>query len=136
MYKLWRRLSITSLSVLFYLGFAGKVFAQEVQDPATFRDLNFLFRNILQSVIVIGGFAAFVMLLFGGFRYLTAQGDPKSISAARGMITWAIVGLAFLILSWLIIRFIADFTGLPLTQFCLPGQFSTEPFSIDPCPGP
>src|SRR3990167_8790533 len=120
--KVWRRLYVTGLGLLFYIGAASEVFAEEVQDPATFRDLNFLFRNILQSVIVIGGFAAFVMLIFGGFRYLTAQGDPKSISAARGMITWAIVGLAFLILSWLIIRFIADFTGLPLTQFCLPGQ--------------
>jgi len=123
MNKVWRRLYVTGLGFLFYIGDVSGVYAQEVQDPATFRDLNFLFRNILQSVIVIGGFAAFVMLLFGGFRYLTAQGDPKSISAARGMITWAIVGLAFIILSWLIIRFIADFTGLPLTQFCLPGQF-------------
>ena len=120
--KVWRRLYVTRLGLLFYIGAASEVFAEEVKDPATFRDLNFLFRNILQSVIVIGGFAAFVMLIFGGFRYLTAQGDPKSISAARGMITWAIVGLAFLVLSWLIIRFIADFTGLPLTQFCLPGQ--------------
>jgi len=131
--KVWRRLYVTGLGLLFYIGAASEVFAEEVQDPATFRDLNFLFRNILQSVIVIGGFAAFVMLIFGGFRYLTAQGDPKSISAARGMITWAIVGLAFLVLSWLIIRFIADFTGLPLTQFCLPGEIVPDPRGVDTC---
>lgn len=130
--KTLSRFYIIGTSILFYLAIVSPAFAQ-IQDPATFRDLNTLFKNVLGAVITIGGFSAFVMLVFGGFRYLTAQGDPKSVSAARGTITWAIVGLAFIILSWLILKFTADFTGLPLTKFCIPGEVVNDSGHVDKC---
>lgn len=70
-----------------------------------------VFNNILSLVAIGGGFLAFLALIAGGFRYLTAQGDPKAMTAARGTITWAVVGLALIIISWLILQFIAQFTG-------------------------
>jgi hypothetical protein len=88
--------------------------------PPTIQHLTDLFANVIAVVVTLAGFAAFLMLIAGGFRYLTAQGDPKAAGSARGMLTWAIVGLAFVIFAWLILSFIADFTGLPLTTFCLP----------------
>jgi hypothetical protein len=78
-----------------------------------------IFRNVVSILGVVGGFLAFIALIIGGFRYLTARGDPKAIASAQGIITYAIIGVAFIIISWLILQFIAQFTGLPLTTFCI-----------------
>lgn len=85
--------------------------------PATLKDLEKVFANIISIVAVIGGFLAFAALIAGGFRYITARGDPKALTAAQGMITWAILGLAMIIISWLILKFIEVFTGVPVTFF-------------------
>lgn len=93
-----------------------------VQDKNGFAKLSsipILFENILGVVTILGGFAALMMLIFGGFRYIVAQGDPKAVQAARGTLTWAVVGLVMIIVSWLILVFLSDFLGLPLTKFCL-----------------
>ncbi len=85
--------------------------------PATLKDLEKVFGNIISIVAIIGGFLAFAALIAGGFRYITARGDPKALAAAQGMITWAILGLAMIIISWLILKFIEVFTGVPVTFF-------------------
>ena len=77
-----------------------------------------LFANILAVVTVVAAFAAFAMLIFGGFRFIIAQGDPKAVQAARGTLTWAVVGLVMIVVSWLILVFISQFFGINLTQFC------------------
>ena len=86
-----------------------------------------LFANILSVVVILAGFAAFAMLVFGGFRFIIAQGDPKAVQAARGTITWAVVGLVMIIVSWLVLLFISQFTGLNLTQFCFGVKSNGDP---------
>jgi uncharacterized membrane protein len=118
---------LRNLSLLFTITLATPitVFAQArevVEDPSGFAKLSsipILFENILGAITVLGGFAALMMLIFGGFRYIVAQGDPKAVQAARGTLTWAIVGLVMIIVAWLILAFLADFLNLPLTKFCL-----------------
>jgi uncharacterized membrane protein YbhN (UPF0104 family) len=87
-----------------------------------------LFANALTAIISLAGIASFIILIAGGFRYMVARGDPKALDAARGTITWAVVGLAFVILSWLILVFIAEFTNLPITFFCIPGTDVVCPY--------
>jgi len=89
--------------------------------PATFKALEVIFGNILSVAFALAGFATFVMLIIGGFRYLTSTGDPKATAQARGTLTWAIVGLLFLIGAWFILRLISQFTGIgALLQFEIP----------------
>ncbi len=111
--------------IFFNLISTTTVFAQArevVEDKNGFAKLSsipILFENILGAVTVLGGFAALIMIIFGGFRYIVAQGDPKAVMAARGTLTWAVVGLVMIIVAWLILAFLADFLGLPgLTKFC------------------
>ena len=87
-------------------------------DPAQVSDLNNIVGNVISILAPIGGFLALIFLIVGGFRYITAQGDPKASASARSTITWAILGLVFLILAWLILQFISGFTGIPdILQF-------------------
>lgn len=83
-----------------------------VQDPATFQDFEGIFANILRIAIRLAGLAVFVMLLIGGFKFLTSGGNPEAKAKASQTITWAIIGFVVLILAWFILRFIAEFTGL------------------------
>lgn len=77
-----------------------------------------LIANILAVLTFVAAISAFIMLIFGGFRFIIAQGDPKAVQAARGTLTWAVVGLVMIIISWLILVFISQFFGLNLTSFC------------------
>jgi hypothetical protein len=81
-------------------------------DVASFSCLVPLFRNIVSAVIALGGVALFVMLLVGGFNFLFSGGDQKKLEAARGTITQAIMGLVIMSVAYLVINFIATFTGV------------------------
>lgn len=110
-------------SFLLFLLFSSPVFAEKVElekeGYAGITELEVVFGNVVSVVTIAGGFASFIAVIIGGFKYIIAQGDPKAIAAARGTITWAIFGLAFIIFSWLILLFIEQFTGINVTKFCI-----------------
>lgn len=76
-----------------------------------------LYVNVITVFLEIGGIILFIMLLVGGFQYLTSGGDPKGTETARKTITYAIGGFVLLVLSFLIIKLIEVFTGAPVTTF-------------------
>ncbi|KKQ85605.1 MAG: hypothetical protein UT08_C0005G0056 [Candidatus Woesebacteria bacterium GW2011_GWB1_38_8] len=78
---------------------------------ATLQGLEGLFQNVLASALSIAGIALFIMLLWGGYQFMTAGGDPKKVSSAWSTLTYAIAGLILVVLSYLIIAFISSFTG-------------------------
>jgi len=86
---------------------------------AKLADLGVMFGNILAATSALASFAALIMLIWGGFKYITSQGDPKAVDAARGTLTWAVMGLVMLIVSWLVLVFIEQFTGVNVTKFCV-----------------
>jgi len=89
-------------------------------DVATIQGFECLFQNILQVIIPIAGIAFFAMFLVGGFKYLSSGGDPKKASAASHTITMSFIGIIGVILSWLILLFIQNFTGVKVTEFSIP----------------
>lgn len=91
-----------------------------MQDPATIKDFEEIVQNILNIAIRLAGVLLFIMLIIGGFKYLTAGGDPKKAEAARNTLTYAIAGLVLVILAWFILLFIEKFTGVKVTQFNIP----------------
>lgn len=87
----------------------------------TFQCLEGIFANILGIAVRLAGLAVFVMLLVGGFKYLTSGGDPEAKKKASDTLTWAIVGFVVLLLGWFILRFISEFTGVEeILKFELP----------------
>jgi FtsH-binding integral membrane protein len=80
--------------------------------PATLASLNILFANVLGAAIATTGIAFFIMVLIGGFKYLTSGGNSQSLESARNTLTWAILGLVITALAYLILRLIENFTGV------------------------
>lgn len=79
--------------------------------PAKLSDLEDVFGNVVGSLLALGGVILFIMLLSGGFKYLTSSGDPKAVEGAKKTLTTAIGGLVMLIGSYIILKIIGDFTG-------------------------
>ena len=92
-----------------------------VSDPATLQDFECIMKNALAVIIPFAGMAAFVVLIIGGFQYLTSGGDPKQTQKAQSMITGAVIGIIVTLGVYLIFRLLGVITGLDLLQFEIPG---------------
>lgn len=58
----------------------------------------------------------FAYVVFGGWKFLTSQGDKKAIEEARATIIWAIIGMIVIALSFLIINVIGTFFNVNLLK--------------------
>ena len=72
---------------------------QKIQDIVT------LVVNIF-SVIV--GIVAVIMIIWGGFKYITSGGDSSNVSSAKNTIIYAIIGLVVVALAQFIVQFVLD----------------------------
>jgi len=92
-----------------------------MHNPAQIQDFEIIVKTILNLAVQFAGIAVFILLLVGGFKYLTSGGNPEAKKAASGTITYAIIGLALLLGSWLILLLIKEITGVDVTRFVIPG---------------
>ncbi len=68
--------------------------------------------NVLAVAISGIGFAGFVMMIVGSFQYLLSGGNSKGVEGGKNTLTYAIIGLIVSLSSWIILDFIARFTGV------------------------
>ena len=66
--------------------------------------------KIINVVLGVLGVVAVAVVIYGGFLFLTAQGDPGKIKKGKDSITWGIIGLIIALLSWSIINFVLSST--------------------------
>ncbi len=87
--------------------------------PAQLSQLEDIFGNVVTSLLALGGIVLFLMLLSGGFKYLTSGGDPKATEGAQKTLTYAIGGFVLLAGSYMILNIIKTFTGADVTNFVI-----------------
>lgn len=80
--------------------------------PAELSGLEDVFGNVVGVAIGIAGVALFIMLVIAGYKYISAGSDAKSAEGAKNTLTYAIYGIVLLALAYLIMRLIANFTGV------------------------
>ena len=91
--------------------------------PPTIGNLETVFSSVISLALTGAGLAAFVMLLVGGFQFLTAGGDKEATQKAQKTLTFAIIGLVVSLSAWILLNFLGNFLGLDFSVFniCLPG---------------
>lgn len=87
--------------------------------PAGLDQLEATFKSIVSVVVGIGFIALLAMLVWAGFKYLTSGGEPKIIQQAHQTVTWALLGMVFMIIAWIVLQLIKAFTGVDVTVFDL-----------------
>ena len=86
-------------------------------EPAKISDLQTVFERVVGAALGFAGTVLFILLLSGGFKYITSGGDPKAVESAQKTLTYAIGGLILILLSYLILVLIKTITGVDVTQF-------------------
>lgn len=74
--------------------------------------------NVVEILIQAVGYVAVGFIIYGGFRYVTSQGESSAISEAKTTITRAIVGLVISIVSVLILNVTVGIFGLRISGNC------------------
>ena len=85
--------------------------------PAQISDLQKVFASLVSAILSFAGIVLFILLVVGGFKFITSGGDPKAVEGAKKTISYAILGLVLLLVSYLILVLIREITGAPVTQF-------------------
>lgn len=73
-------------------------------------DLKTTVINIISWVLGILALVAVVMIIIGGFQWLTAAGNEEKIEKAKKVISAAVIGLIIVLLAWAIVIFVAGTT--------------------------
>lgn len=98
------------------LAVPAAVFAQNIvpTELTGNTDILQIVRAIIRFILLIAFVLAFIFLLIGGLRWITAGGDEKSVAGARGMITAALIGLVIVLLAFAIIKLVETFFGVTI----------------------
>lgn len=86
--------------------------------PAGILQLKEMVQRFINLSVEVSFVILTIMLIVGGIKYLTSGGDSKAIGSAGGTITWALLGILFMALAWIILLILKGFTGVDLTNFC------------------
>ncbi len=93
---------------------ASAIVLQSVPGQATFAfgtgDLTIggILRAIVTLALEIAGVIAIAFVVYGGYLYMTAGGNEDRTEQGKRVLTNAIIGLAIIILSWVILVVIVN----------------------------
>lgn len=83
---------------------SGCLFGNEPGCEGT--DQTPIFRTITNVLLFIIGAISVIMLIIGGIRYTTSNGDQQAVQNAKNTILYAVVGLVIAILAFAAINFV------------------------------
>ena len=68
--------------------------------------LEGLIRTIINVFSAIVGSVSVIMIIIGGFRYITSGGDSNNVGGAKNTILYALVGLVIVAFAQVIVQFV------------------------------
>lgn len=68
-------------------------------------------KTVINILLYIIGIVAVIMIIIGGIRYTTSNGDSSSIKSAKDTILYAVIGLVVAIMAWAIVNFVVTSFG-------------------------
>ncbi|MEK7620839.1 MAG: pilin [Patescibacteria group bacterium] len=71
-------------------------------------DIMGIFRTVANVLLFLVGAVAVVILIVGGFRYVTSNGDANSVTAAKNTIMYAIIGIVVAFLAYAAVSFVTQ----------------------------
>jgi hypothetical protein len=78
-------------------------------------DIGGIFAGIANALIFLIGAIAVIMIIIGGLRYVTANGDSKATASAKDTILYSVIGLIVAIAAFAIVNFVVVNIGKPKT---------------------
>ena|SRR5664279_765538 len=71
-------------------------------------DIGKIVTLIVNLMSIIVGVVAVIMIIFGGLKFITSNGEANNISAAKNTIVYALVGLVIVAMAQFIVKFVLE----------------------------
>jgi len=75
-------------------------------DTETTGRINNIIHLVINLFSLIVGAVSIIMIIYGGFKYITSGGNDSSVSGAKNTIVYALIGLVIVALAQVIVRFV------------------------------
>ncbi len=69
------------------------------------------FATIANTLTYLVGAVSVIMIIVGGLRYVTSNGDQKNVTAAKDTILYAVIGVVVAIVAFAVVQFVATHIG-------------------------
>lgn len=73
--------------------------------------IPYFLRNIINAGFVLAAVVAVVLIIISGIRLLLSGGEEAKVASAKRSLTYTIIGLVIILLSFVIINLITRLTG-------------------------
>lgn len=70
-----------------------------------------IFERIANALIILIGAVSVVMVIVGGFRYVTSQGDSSATESAKNTILYSLIGVVVAFFSYAAVQFVITQLG-------------------------
>lgn len=84
------------------VGNANKTISLE--NPLQTTDVNTLLGTVIKAALGIIGSLTLLMLIWGGFQWLTSAGNPEKVKSGTQTMVWAIIGVILVFSSYIILN--------------------------------
>ncbi len=75
-------------------------------------NLGDVINKVVPFIMSIAGIVLFLVLVWGGYDFMSSQGDAGKVKSARAKITAGFIGFVLLILSYFLTRLISYIFGI------------------------
>lgn len=71
-------------------------------------DLSTILTTVTNILLFLMGAVSVIMIIIGGFRYVTSQGDQTQMQSAKNTILYAVIGVVVSIAAYAIVSFVVS----------------------------
>jgi len=75
-------------------------------DSSSNTSINNVIHTVINLFSLIVGAVSIIMIIYGGFKYVTSGGNDSSVGSAKNTIVYALIGLVIVALAQVIVRFV------------------------------
>lgn len=68
--------------------------------------LGGVLKDVINVMLYLAGAIAVIVVVVGGIRYITSDGDPGAATKAKSTIIYALIGLVIAVMSYSIVNFV------------------------------
>lgn len=98
-----------TISIMAFL--SHKAMAYDLPNPLGINTVPELSSRVINGILGSVGAIALLYLVWGGITWMTSQGNSERVKKGKDTIVWAILGLALIFSSYVIVEFVLEVLG-------------------------
>lgn len=71
-------------------------------NPLGETDIRVIIGTLIKSALSLSGSIAFLMIMYGGFLWMTSHGNEAQVKKGKDILTWTILGIAIIASAYVI----------------------------------